>query len=379
MKIAIIYPFLRWNQHLESKVCFETEDFVIKNVYPCMRWASWDIAQSIEKAFKKLGLDIVSFKPLDEAELFEKKSRLSQTFKYVKFNRKYTTYHIFKNISEKLKQEKIRFALFIHGSNIPLLFLEEIKKNNIITAVWLMDDPHEIDYSKTYSHFYDFVFTTEKNTVKTHSLRNKKTYYLPCGYDDDIFYPKKDIRYESDICIIGSGFPERIELLEKIYPYIKDLKIKIIGNWDLIEKGSPLKKLIEKTFVPPEEASLYYSNAKLILNQHRMSYFSTSLSSNINHIEGISPNPRLFESSACGAFSIVNSERVGCFDFFEKGSEIDSFSTPEELISKIRFWIENNNLREKAKKRIIERNKENTYLKRCKDIINICIGQKALI
>lgn len=372
MKVAVVYPFLQWNAYLESKICFESEEFAIKNIYPCIRWASWDIANYVEKGFKKIGIKTLSFKPLDESEIFEKETKLSEKFKYVKFNRKYTTYFIFENMLKKLVKEKPNIVLFIHGSNIPFRFIKSIKDIGIITAVWLMDDPHEIDHSKTYSHFYDFVFTTEKNAVEIHSIRNKNVYYLPCGYDEETFYPKEDKRYESDICIIGSGFPERINLLENIYPYIKDLNTRIIGNWEQINKDSPLKKLIEKNFVEPKEASLYYSNAKIVLNQHRMPYLSTSLSSNINHIEGISPNPRLFEASACGAFSIINEERYGCFEFFEKGKEIDSFSTPIELVEKIKFWIKNDELRKIAKKMVIEKNKKNTYSKRCEKIIEVC-------
>ncbi|MCX7905451.1 MAG: glycosyltransferase [Elusimicrobiales bacterium] len=369
----MIYPFYLWNVNVDSKLCFESEDFALSKIYPLIRWSSWDIAKSVENAFIRNGIEILSFKPIDDAEKFEEEKKLSEKFLYVKFNRKYTTYHIFENIFSKINQNKLKLVLFIHGANIPILFIKKLKFNGIKTAVWLLDDPHEIDQSKKYSHYYDYVFTIEKNAVPIHLRKNNKVYYLPPGYDDEIFYPQKDDRYESDICIIGSAFPERVNVLEKIYPYIKDLKIRIVGNWEF-NKDSSLRKLVEHKFVPPNIASKYYSNAKIVLNHHRMSYSSSSLGSNVNRVEGISPNPRLFESSACGAFSIVNEERRGCFSFFEKGREIDSFSNADELIFKIRYWINNSKLREDAQKKILEKNVRNTYVNRVKEIINICLN-----
>jgi spore maturation protein CgeB len=347
-------------------------------VYPVFEWASRYVAESVEKSFKKIGWDVLSLDPVSlapfYADLMEKRG-----YKDIIINKKLIYDLVFEKIAFKILEEEVKFALFIHGGYVSERFVNILRKYNVNTAVWLLDDPHEIDFSKRYSYFYDYVFTVEKESVEIHKRKVKDVFYLPLGYDEDIFSPKDvDEKYKSDICVLGSGFKERIELLEKIYPYIKNRKLKLVGKWDNLSSQSPLLNHVVEGVVRPEVASLYYSGAKIVINQHRDETGSL-IGTNINEVKGISPNPRLFECIACGSFCIIDDKRKGAFDFFKKTAEIDSFSSDLELTEKINFWLDNETLRKKAAKNANLKNKTNSMTERIMEMEKLWLKKTSLI
>lgn len=347
-------------------------------VYPVFEWASRYVAESVEKSFKKIGWDVLRLDPVSlapfYADLMEKRG-----YKDIIINKKFIYDLVFEKIAFKILEEELEFVLFIHGGYISERFINILKRYKVNTAVWLLDDPHEIDFSKRYSYFYDCVFTVEKEAVEVHKRRAKDVFYLPLGYDEDVFSPKDvDEKYKSDICVLGSGFEERINLLEKIYPYIKNRKLKLVGKWDNLSSTSPLLNHVVDGVVRPETASLYYSGAKIVINQHRNETGSL-IGTNINKVKGFSPNPRVFECIACKTFCIIDDKRKGVFDFFEKNSEIDSFGSDSELVEKIDFWLDKEIMRKKACESACLKNKTNSMTERIREIEKLWIKKTSLI
>lgn len=347
-------------------------------VYPVFEWASRYVAESVEKSFKKIGYDVLDLDPVSlapfYADLIAKRG-----YKDIIINKKFIYDLVFEKIAFKILEEELKFVLFIHGGYVSERFINTLKKYGVNTAVWLLDDPHEIDFSKRYSCFYDCVFTVEKEAVEVHKTKAMDVFYLPLGYDEDVFSPKyAEEKYKSDICVLGSGFEERIKLLEKIYPYIKNRKLKLVGKWDNLSSKSHLLNHVVEGVVRPETASLYYSGARIVINQHRDETGSL-IGTNINEVKGFSPNPRLFECIACGSFCIVDDKRKGVFDFFEKGLEIDSFESDLELVEKINFWLDNETLRKKRAETARLKNKTNSMTERIKEIEKLWIKKTSLI
>ena len=65
----------------------------------------------------------------------------------------------------------------------------------------------------------------------------------------------------------------------------------------------------------------------------------TSLASNLWGVRAVSPNPRLFEAAACGAFVLTDDKRTDSGNYFSVGEEIDVFRDGGQLVEKIRYWL----------------------------------------
>lgn len=349
-------------------------------VYPNFSWASGDIASACERSLRELGHEVEIFNPYTEG-FFQKKilidSKIEKNLPF-KINPVFLKEIVYERMFFKVMKFKPDIAFFIHGGDVPSKIPLNFKNYNIKTVLWLVDDPHEIDYSSTYSSYYDYVFTNEINAVDVHIITNKNSFYLPVGYDEKIFYNYKinDKKYISDVCFIGSAFKDRVKLFEELYPYIKNLNIKIIGNWlNNLSEDSRLKKFVVKDFVKPEEAAKYYNGAKIVLNPHRNPY-GQSLASNLWDVKGSSPNPRLFEITATNAFCITDKYREECFKFFKEGEEIDSFKDAKDLSSKIDYWLKEDEKRKEAVRMANEKNMKNNIKNRMINILDVILSCK---
>ena len=82
-------------------------------------------------------------------------------------------------------------------------------------------------------------------------------------------------------------------------------------------------------------------------------------------------NYRTFETTGCGTFLITN-YTPGLEKLFDIGKEIVVYESIEDLDSKVKYYLENEEEREKIAKAGYEKSvKNHTYYERCKMFINI--------
>ena len=308
-------------------------------VHPGFSWASGDISLSAEAALRKLGCEVVSFDPLDGMRLFAPLFSEARTS-----GLKTTADMALRLMCERLPlrviEEKPDLFLAIHGARLPSHVVDAVRTLGVPSAVWLLDDPHELDLSSRYARHYDWVFTDERMAVDAHKAAGShRTFHLPLGCDSAAQHPRVvEEKYRSDVCLVGSGFAERINLLLPLQEELSEFKIKLVGHWSGIPEGSLLKKFVVDGFVSPEETARYYAGAKIVINPHRDGA-GLSLASNINGVRAVSPNPRLFEAAACGTFVLTDDKRTDAGEYFRVGEEIDTFCDGNDLIRKIRYWL----------------------------------------
>ncbi len=343
-------------------------------IYSGFSWASKEICEAMEKGFSRLGHNVFHFDPLEEKKIYSHlKDFLNSKDFFV--NPNFLNELSFERLPSLLIEKECDFAFFVHGVFVPKRIVSTVRKAGIKTGVWLIDDPHEIDLSLSYSGIYDIIFTDERNAVEAHSKSKKPAFYLPVGFDSDIYFPcvENDEKYKSDICVLASGFSERIRLLESIYPVLKKYDFKLIGNWDNLSLSSPLRKHVKSGLVSVHEAARYYRGAKIVINPHRNPW-GASLGSNFKKIPAVSPNPRVFESAACAAFCLTDDYRKDCFEFFKKDEEIGSFSSPEDLSEKIEYWLKEDKKRKEAARRAAVSALKHSYIERAKTVLECLDG-----
>ncbi|MHA2231583.1 MAG: glycosyltransferase family protein [Candidatus Hodarchaeales archaeon] len=157
--------------------------------------------------------------------------------------------------------------------------------------------------------------------------------YLPTAYCEEIHHPMiVSDRYHSDVVFVGTGFPERIRMLEAVD--WTGIDLKILGYFNP-RKDSPIQQYIHKHVTQNSEVAQFYCGAKLVLNLDRTSV-------DFEGMEQIdqrgSVGPRIYEAAACSA-AIISQDTVPELGNL-LGESYISFDTPEELVRQVRKWLE---------------------------------------
>jgi spore maturation protein CgeB len=229
----------------------------------------------------------------------------------------------------------------VHGFDVSLVPV--LRTNGFKTAVWFADDPYFIDKTKEYALLYDYVFTHELGCVSYYrELGCSQVFYLPLAVNPYQFRPQRvDLSYRSDICFVGTGFPNRIRFFNQISSYLVGKKVMIIGgHWNLLNDYSQLAGQIrlEGTL----ESEKYYNGAKIVINLHR------SVAEELNSLnkQALSINPRTYEICACGSLQLTDI-RQDLTDLYTPGVDLVTYNKPEELITKLNYYLTNEEERER--------------------------------
>jgi spore maturation protein CgeB len=321
------------------------------------------IPSSLKRALIALGHDVYHFDYLKEAfsEFFNirfiKRRVLSPVFT-LRMNICLLSY---------IKVTKPDLVLVCKGELISKSTLLKIKKYGCFLVNWNPDSPFEpVNSSKELLKsiaVYDVYFTWSRFLMQQISAAGAKSVkYLPFAYDPFLHYPitvdgNQTKYYGSDVVFVGTWDPERVRWLEPI----SELGLKIWGNsWHNLAKASPLRKNWHSKAVYGIEVSKIYNASGIVLNFLRKQ--------NVN-----SHNMRTFEVPACKGFLLTTRSAEQC-EYFEENKEIACFSTIEELIDKLNYFLvhkeEAKKYAELAYKRLINNN--HTYKDRTKQILSLC-------
>lgn len=170
-------------------------------------------------------------------------------------------------------------------------------------AIWFTEAPYNSDEeAELYlARFCDLAFVNERTSVSwfqkvlDHWTGGTAT-YLPHAYRPSVHRPRTDDEEpiddeeRCDVLLIGTGFAERVHLLEGID--WTGIKLRVLGFWPGIVEPSFLAPMRGASIIPNAETARLYCGAKIVLNPHR-------------YADGAeSANPRTYEAAACGAFQL---------------------------------------------------------------------------
>lgn len=291
--------------------------------------------------------------------------------------------------SNSLTQKVMEFGpdIIVHiVGRISENVLKSLKKLNMKTILWCLDDPQEIGKTSAMGTLYDYVYTVESACVDVHKSKGSfRAEFLPLACDPKV-HKSMDVedKYKSDICFIGVPFPKRIDFFDSLADFLKDYNVKIIGGGPNIGSSADpwlwkrklnrldlLEKFIIDEVVHPQEAVKYYNGAKINLNIHRAAVDERFSATNADAIMPESVSGRTFELAGCAAFQLIDSDRKNFSTHFIKDKEIVAFTDENDFKEKIRYYLSNNNERKaialEGQKKAY---KEHTYINRLKKIID---------
>ena len=264
------------------------------------------------------------------------------------------------SIFAKAKSFQADLVLCLAQAPMPRQILRRLKKANIATAMWFVEDFRLFTYWRAFAPYYD-VFAVIQKEPFLQELQNigvQNQIYLPLAALPSTHKPIElniieQNTFGSLLSFLGAGYPNRCVAFERF----TNLDFKIWGTeWEYAPK---LKALVQQNGrrISPEEAVKIYNATKINLNLHS----SVQTENLVGHGDFV--NPRTFELAACQAFQLVDRRELMPELFAE--DELATFESLDELSEKIEFYKNNPEKREeiakKSQKRVLQ---DHTYTKR---------------
>ncbi|HEC65032.1 MAG TPA: hypothetical protein ENI23_07055 [bacterium] len=258
----------------------------------------------------------------------------------------------------KFKPHHIHLGGSVKNNMVPLGFLSEIKRKINCTVSVLYGDATYSDYHSNLSKVVDYIYMTNKTHIRTNEskgLRNFK--YIPGPTDPEVF-KHYEIQKEYDVIFIGNNNQDsRLPILERLSEIFN---LKVFGaGWE----GTNLN------FSGPvfgEEFSKVCSRAKISIGivdtkgENLETYFSN----------------RLANTLATGCF-FINHYNPGMEKIFTNKKHLVWYKDEEELIELIRYYLVNEEEREKiatdGQKEVCENYTYEKSVKRILDDSNVVL------
>jgi spore maturation protein CgeB len=333
------------------------ENFRVIFMYPTVSGGSLVIAEDCEDALKKLPYEFRVIDPWKYKKAIEILKERGKIGEDLDVSAKELSY---KRLMELTREFKPHLFFTIFGLYISPHILSFLKRNNVKTACWFVDDPYGFEKGRKIAKLFDFFFTHEPTIIEKYKeFGIKNVFYLPIGCNPNIHKRVKLTseelrRYECDLSFVGVKHPNRVKFLEEL---AGNYNLKIWGNgWE--EVGSAdLKKCIQGGNIPQKEMVKVFNASKIVINLHP-TYGLPS--------EGVSN--RVFIASACGAFQLVDEKR-DLSRFFKIGEEIVCFRKRVEVPKLIDYYLINHREREEIAARAQRRvYKDHTYMQRLEEM-----------
>ncbi|GGD49910.1 CgeB family protein [Paenibacillus nasutitermitis] len=304
------------------------------------------------------------YSPLDEAISSTLRKMVSQL----------TVTDTTQNVSELAKQIRPDIVIVLDGLQFDIVHADEMRRAGIRTAIWFTDDPYYTDITGTLAPHYDYVFTLEKTCVELYrQLGCPRVHYLPLGAHPVEFRPRNPkLSQRHDVCFVGSAYVNRLAFFDQITRYLSTKDTLISGIWwerlkdfDLIASKVELGR-----WMGPAETADIYNGAKIVINMHR-AHDDETFNNNSAAITAISPNPRTFEISACATLQLTDI-RSDLPSFYTPDVDIVTYSSPQEMVDKIEYYLNHEaERREIAMRGLYRTMNEHTYERRLDEMFAI--------
>ncbi len=212
-------------------------------------------------------------------------------------------------------------------------------------AVWLLDEPYEVDDTSQFSRHFDTTFVNDPSTIQRH----RNAHYLPVCYDaaNHIYRPSPR---EHRVGFIGGANPAREQMLAEL-ARSGLLSYAIGGPW----RSPEVKRLTSSLNISAIETAKLYQQTQIVVN-----IFRTVHHFNRQHVAAVSMNPRIYEALACGAL-VVSERRT---EIEQLCPEMPVFDGTEEMVALIQALLNDPTRLNSVRRACIRRLAGHTYTHR---------------
>ncbi len=268
------------------------------------------------------------------------------------------------NAIDRARENRCNLFFAFDGEEIEAALCDRLGASCGKSIAWYVEDPYEIPVNKRNATLFDLVFTNDIASVHEYGAKGR---HLPLAACSELHFrevKKEGLRY--DLFFAGTAWPNRIRMLKEIERRLTGIRCKFalprnehLPHFDL---DIPPSAYAWRT--PNTEFAGFANRSAIVLLLHRQ--FSTSG----GREEAATPGPRLFEVALAGGFQLVDRQVPGVSDYLREGKDYAAFSTPEECIEKINYYLENDGERRKMARSAQQRVQEHhTYAHRVRTLL----------
>lgn len=207
----------------------------------------------------------------------------------------------------------------VHGRNYAQAYGSTIPQF-VRSAVWLLDEPYEVDDTASWSSRFDHQFVSDPATLHRHPHAS----YLPVCYDPHVHQPGPFERIRK-VGFIGGGNQTRGRYLSALAK-AGVLDYVVGGDW----QDDAINAVCLGRNIRPSATAQLYGVTKIVLNVFRETHHFNS-----QQIPATSLNPRIYEALACGA--LVVSEWRPEIDTLVP--ELPTFKTEAECVALVNYLL----------------------------------------
>lgn len=224
---------------------------------------------------------------------------------------------------------------------------------------------------------FDYVICCKQYEMAEYERICQRVSYMPLGYAEAVHRPLAPVdqslrtQFRSDVSFVGGWDPRRQRLLGAIADQLRcDLKIWGYG-WDHLQNGrwTPRRAHRVRLLAGKESFQIRKDPRLSTLLQGSEVYgdaYAWALSGariSVGFLRQVCPDQhttRTFEIPACASLMIADRTDEHQM-FFKEGHEADFFSSEEELLDKVRFYLTDEALRERMALRGFQRCVDSGY------------------
>jgi spore maturation protein CgeB len=231
------------------------------------------------------------------------------------------------------------------------------------------DSPWDWSQYEKQMKYWDLMFVNDKSISDYYKSDN--IIYLPTAYGHDCKrIVVDDPRYHSDVCFVGTVYPDRVPYLEAVYHYCvaKGYKFILRGGLRFVPESSILHKICQDGIVDHMDTIKYYSNAKIVINTNRNENWKpveNAIHNKLN-LKAYSLNPRFYELAKCKTLQLMEATRD---EINEYPGTCVLFQDTDSLIALIDRFLGNPGLRNEYIDTAHNIVKNHSYVERMKVIL----------
>lgn len=253
-----------------------------------------------------------------------------------------------KEMNYKLKelviQENPDIIFFVLTNNEFERETLEFIKNHVdgVSINWFCDDQWRFDtFSQYYSPFFNYIITTDKlavNKYKNIGVENVILSQWACSLEKEINFDT--ITYSEDVTFIG----QKNEYREWFVKYLKQKGINVACYGYGWQNGkisfNQMQDIFLKSKINLNISNSFNYDIRYVLSSPKplYKYLKNKIKHNLKDVEQI--KARHFEIAGAGGFQLTNYVPF-LEDYFHIGQNIQIYSDLNDIIDKIKYYLDN--------------------------------------
>lgn len=322
--------------------------------WPAAQYSTYDVANGLHQALEADGHSLVDYRLYRRLGLSYDSIKSMVPEGFVPDSNE-VCLHASEALPYMALLHRTPWALIVNGHALHPNAVLTLRRAGVRVAVWFTEAPYESnDEQELYlAQLCDVAFVNERTSVGAfQSVLDKAgnggaAYYLPHAFNPALHRPWQDDdepldpTRSSDVLFVGTGFAERVRMLEAVD--WTGINLVLGGLLPGVQPPSFVMRHLKYECLDNRQTIALYHGTKIVWNPHRWSATAESA------------NPRTFEAAACGAFQLAD-ERAEIADVF--GDSVATYrpGVPWDLAAKLRRYLADEptrrNMAEEARRRV---------------------------